>query len=466
MGAGKWTSELSQYLSGRHIVILPDNDLQGQKHAKQVAASVAAIAASVKIVELPGLPDKGDVSDWLDGSGTEDELLRLVDQASVWEPPIETSIPGLIRLVDVKPQTVEWLWPGRIPIGKLTLLAGDPGLGKSLITLDMAARVSAGASWPDVPDDSQAAGGVVLLSAEDDLADTIRPRLDAQKADCTRVSSLTTFGDLATDIDMLSKSIELTDNCRLVVVDPISAYMGKADSHNNAEVRAILAPLAQLAAEKRVAILAVTHLRKGEGEPIYRAMGSLAFVASVRTAWVICRDKSDPERRLMLNLKNNVARDSANGLAYIIKSEGPNTSPFVCWEPEPVTITAAEAMAPEQRKRGPAPSAAKSMIDLLAGWIADRGGRVTTREVQQGNRRFGTTKEAEAALMQLVKLGRGDWRVIHPSDKGGRPSRVFVLNISSTSTIPPQPAETSGCVDVNWQGPKRSRSNKSQSKIE
>lgn len=87
------------------------------------------------------------------------------------------------RLDGVKRETLKWLWPGRIPLGKLTLLAGDPGLGKSLVTLDIASRVSNGWSWPDNPLVSQPAGDVILLNAEDDLADTIAPRLDRAGAD-------------------------------------------------------------------------------------------------------------------------------------------------------------------------------------------------------------------------------------------------------------------------------------------
>ncbi len=89
--------------------------------------------------------------------------------------------PATVRIADVEPQVVEWLWPGRLAIGKVTLLAGDPGLGKSLLMLDIAARVSRGVAWPDAPGFSQPAGGVVLLSAEDDIADTIRPRLDCAR---------------------------------------------------------------------------------------------------------------------------------------------------------------------------------------------------------------------------------------------------------------------------------------------
>jgi hypothetical protein len=212
---------------------------------------------------------------------------------------------------------------------------------------------------------------VVLLSAEDDFADTVRPRLDAHDADVSRVFALTSLADLARDIDQLRSAIERVENCRFVVVDPISAYMGKADSHVNAEVRAVLTPLGQLASEKRVAILAVTHLRKGEGAAMYRAMGSLAFVAAARAAWAVVRDKGDPRRRLMLAIKNNLAADTANGLAYRIEPHGPGDSPVVCWESDPVTLTAEEAMAPEPRRRGPA----ADERDEAAQWLRARLGK-------------------------------------------------------------------------------------------
>jgi hypothetical protein len=128
--------------------------------------------------------------------------------------------------------------------------------------------------------------------------------------------------------------------------------MGRADSHVNAEVRAVLTPLAELATEKRVAILAVTHLRKGEGAAMYRAMGSLAFIAAARAAWAVVRDKGDPNRRLMLAVKNNLAADVANGLAFTIEPHGLGGAPVVCWEREPVTITADEALAPDAKERG------------------------------------------------------------------------------------------------------------------
>ena len=145
--------------------------------------------------------------------------------------------PVLVRLNTVEPKPILWLWPGRIAIGKLTMLSGDPGLGKSLLTIDLGARVSVRARWPDSREHAPL-GDVVMLSAEDDPADTIRPRLDAAGADCSRISLLTgisrydlekqerflaTF-NLARDLRALEQAIEPTPDCRLVVIDPIRAF--------------------------------------------------------------------------------------------------------------------------------------------------------------------------------------------------------------------------------------------------
>jgi len=162
-------------------------------------------------------------------------------------PAFQSDGPKAIlrNLDDVERQLLEWLWPGRIPLGKLTLLAGDPGLGKSFVTLDIAARVSRGDSWPDTPLLKQSAGNVVLFNAEDDLADTIAPRLDQAKADDTRivaVEGVAAFGQrrhfsLEHDLPRLEEVLKNHSDTRLVVIDPIAAYCGNIDSHRNTDVR-------------------------------------------------------------------------------------------------------------------------------------------------------------------------------------------------------------------------------------
>lgn len=279
--------------------------------------------------------------------------------------------PVLVRLEDVNPEQIQWLWPGRIPLGKLTLLAGDPGLGKSLLSLDVAARVTRGAPWPDEREFQSPAGGVVLLSAEDDVADTIRPRLDAAGADVTKIYTLQAISpqpdtgqhqrpvDLGGDLHHVETAIRTIPNCRLVIIDPLSAYLGSADSHRNTEIRGLLGPLADLAAQQGVAVLAITHLRKGEGPAIYRSTGSIAFVAAARAVWVVAQDKEDPERRLFLPLKNNLS-SRVSGLAYRI-----DETPTVIWESDPVTASADEALAWDS---GPNP---KSAISEATAWLRE-----------------------------------------------------------------------------------------------
>ena len=310
-----------------------------------------------------------------------------------------TAIRGAVvtRLADVTAKSLEWVWPGRIPVGKLTLLAGDPGLGKSFVTLDLAARVSRGDSWPDMPLLKQSVGNVVLFNAEDDLADTIAPRLDRAGAVDTRIvacEGVTTFGkrrhfSLEQDLPRLEEVLRDHPDTRLVVIDPIAAYCGKVDSHKNADVRGLLAPLAELAARFRVAIVAVTHLSKtGGNKAVYRAMGSLAFAAAARAVWAIVKDPADPQRRLFLPAKLNLAQDP-DGLAYRI-ADG-----RVAWETEPVRMHAddafaAEAAAAEPKQRGRGSSERREAIEWLQEQLVN--GQIPSSEIIELGEQYGFSK--------------------------------------------------------------------------
>lgn len=267
--------------------------------------------------------------------------------------------PVMTCLADVKPRNVEWLWPKRIAIGKITMLAGDPGLGKSFCSMDIAARVSVGAAWPDLLEAPQQVGSVIILSAEDALDDTIRPRLDAAGADSNRICAIEAIREfdpatgkprqrgfcLDKDIHNLEHAIRQMGDCRLVVIDPISAYLGEANSHNNAEVRALLSPLADLATRYRVAVLCVSHLNKGNGDAMYRVMGSLAFVAAARAGYAVVKDRQDEtgQRRFILPIKNNLG-DDESGLAYRIAEVPGLDQPRVEWEPNLVHMTVNDAL--------------------------------------------------------------------------------------------------------------------------
>ncbi|MEK6594166.1 MAG: AAA family ATPase, partial [Pseudomonadota bacterium] len=266
-------------------------------------------------------------------------------------------------VANIEAEAIAWLWLNKIALGKMTAVAGDPGLGKSQATVSMAAIVSTGGRWP--VDRSQCApGSVVILSAEDGAADTIRPRLEAAGANLTRcyvidaVREVTGSGNtqergfsLDKDAARLGDMLAEIGDVALVIVDPISAYLGSIDSHNNAEVRGLLAPLSRVADDHGAALVMVSHLTKGQNaKALMKIMGSLAFVAAARAAYVVCRDPDDDSgaRRLFLPVKNNLAPDT-EGLAFKVEGvtlpSGIATS-RIMWESDAVTTTADEAMAP------------------------------------------------------------------------------------------------------------------------
>jgi hypothetical protein len=141
MGAEKWRDHYSDWLKSANCVILPDNDEPSRKHAERVARNLRGRAASVKVLGLPGLPYKGDVNDWLTAGGIKEDLLRLTAEAPEWKPEDKTR-PVIVRLADVEPEDVAWLWEPYVPEGKLTLLEGDPEVGKTWLTLQIAAIVT------------------------------------------------------------------------------------------------------------------------------------------------------------------------------------------------------------------------------------------------------------------------------------------------------------------------------------
>ena len=389
-GAGKWTVELSEFLRGRNVIAVPDNDKAGREHAEQVSKSLHSIAKSVRIVDLPGLPPKGDVSDWIEAGGTKGEFHKLADATAEWQQTaVDDTGPVLTCLANVEPCPVSWLWPGRIPLGRITLLAGRPGEGKSLLTTDMAAHVTTGTPWPDGSSCPQ--GSVILISAEDDPADTIRPRLDAHHADVRRVHLLSAVRHIKNDNDQ-ERPFSLVDvnaievalarlpDCKLIVVDPIGSFLGgSTDAHRDNEVRAVLAPIAALAERYGIAVLVVAHYRKTSGNFADDAViGSRAFTGIARAVWHLMSDPHNKARRLLLPGKNNLAH-GGDGLAFSISGE----TPHIVWEPDPVEMNADEALAIENRSHGSKPGPVSVELDTALNFLesALAGGSRQSRDL-------------------------------------------------------------------------------------
>jgi len=356
-------------------------------------AMSALDAAESGILQPPGPP------------GTESTEAAIVGGNG--RAPLSSRIIGT-RLSAVAPLPIRWLWRNRFPRHMVSMIYGDPGTGKSFITLDMAARVSRGEPWPD--GEHNEVGDVVILTAEDDLAYTVRPRLDACRGDPDRVyvlqavrhvteqdgATASTFS-LGTDLPALREAVTSMPDTRLVIIDPVSAYCGKVDSHRNTDIRGLLTPLCEFAESTGVALVCVTHLNKSGGtNAIYRATGSLAFVAAARANWMVCRDPKDPTRRLMLPTKCNPFHP-AKGLAYTIESEHvEGVGPIGCvyWSIDPVEMTAQQALAAEgaaEKRAGrdatDDASAVKRAAQWLVAFMGDEG--ISTAELKIESRDAG-----------------------------------------------------------------------------
>jgi hypothetical protein len=228
---------------------------------------------------------------------------------------------SVVRLADVQPEAIEWLWFPYLPLAKLTLLEGDPGLGKSWLTCALATAIAAGNGLPGM--DARGQANVLMLSAEDGLADTIRPRLDSMRADVARIYALETpvtfdaVGLLA--VEELIAKLEPA----LVIVDPLVAYFGgSVDLHRANETREVMARLAITAAKFRCAILCVRHLAKGgTNKAIYRGLGSIDIAAAVRSVLLVGADPDQPSVRAIVQTKNNLAA-FGEPVGYELRADG------------------------------------------------------------------------------------------------------------------------------------------------
>jgi hypothetical protein len=268
---------------------------------------------------------------------------------------------GLTPLENRVAQEVEWLWPDRIPLGKITLLVGEPGIGKSYATLDIAAILTRGAVWPDRLTEGVKPARVIIASAEDGIDDTIVPRLDRLGANRKLIHTLgiarfpngTTRPFTIADIERLEAIMKKHPGTRLIILDPIPAFLGHGiDDHKNAELRALLGPLAEFAERYKVAILALTHFAKNaSARAAARIIGSVAYNAAARVSWCLALDPENDQRRLLMPVKNNLS-PVRTALAFTIDDEG-----VVKWERDTFTANVNEILSagmgggPQEKRR-------------------------------------------------------------------------------------------------------------------
>jgi len=377
-----------------------------------------------------------DRRDYLD-EADEDDFAHLVEAARKMRlaaapvkaaapaaPPHDTARVELQSAASIVPQTIEWLWPGWLPRGRLHLLGGQPGAGKTTLALEFAAIISSGGVWPDGVGTKQAS--VVIWSGEDDPADTLVPRLIAAGADLRRVHFVrgareddrSRGFDPARDMSALEKEVQRVGDVALVVIDPV-ALVATKDSHKNAETRRDLQPLADLCRATDAAALGVHHLAKGTAgrEPQERLIGSVAFAAVARVVLIAAKQAGQegdaPERRILMRAKSNIGPDQS-GFAYRLEQieleqhAGVFASRAV-WG-EPIGGTARDALADAERladERRPVEKAKDFLLDLLAdGPIGPK--QVKSAADGNGHSRATIRRAKDALRVEARKTGFGD----------------------------------------------------------
>jgi putative DNA primase/helicase len=337
--------------------------------------------------------------DFLAGRLRPDPIIPHSATGRLIEPPRRVR---LTCAVDVEPCAVDWLWSGRVPLGMITMFAGDPKLGKSYVTLAMAAALSRGLPLP-MSDRPNHPGSTILMSAEDDPARTIVPRLVSGGADLTKVHILESvfhengaeaLPSLRADIDAITAAAARLGDCRLIVIDPVSAYLQGVDDNRNATLRSVLTPLNRLAERLGAAVVLVSHLTKtGSANRKHRVLGSIAYIGACRANHLFIADPDDPAGRRVLMLDNggNVA-PPAPALAYMIGDR--ENGPRIEWCHEPVSSAIVTSLEPAQRaQRHHEGQAARHHVcdHWLRAFLAER--RRSTTEILEAASEAGFTKD-------------------------------------------------------------------------
>jgi putative DNA primase/helicase len=293
----------------------------------------------------------------------------------------------LIRMSDVQPEKVDWLWRPYIPRKKLTFLEGDPAAGKTWLALAIASAVSCGFGLPDESGEpgviKQETEHVIYLTAEDGLGDTLRPRLDALGANVSRIHVLTAACDAdgeravtLKDVNVLQDALTRT-RAALLVIDPVQGYLGAdVDMHRANQVRPVLSALGKLAEEQGCAVLCLRHLAKASAErALYRGLGSIDFTAAARSVLLAGRDPKDPDSRALVQIKNSLTAEGP-ALAYAIKEDS-----FLWCGTSDLNVDALLSAGTGSR----APTELERAIEYLIDMLRD-GPRLST-DMEQGARR-------------------------------------------------------------------------------
>lgn len=326
-------------------------------------------------------------------------------------------------LSDVAPQEVGFLWDGRIPKGKLCEIVGDPGCGKSTLIAQIAGKLTNGRPLPGETA-TRAPTNVLILSAEDGVADTIVPRLVSAEADMKRVHVLDGIWENKkfqlfnlkekSHLKYLHKQIKELE-IGLVVIDPLNAYLGGVDSHKDSEVRGLLTPLFKLAEDTGVTVLTIRHMNKSSADKaIYRAGGSIGFTGAVRSSLLVGQTDEDTDERAIVVIKSNLAQFPPP-VGFSITKKG------FQWSGKTPDVTSADILSPDSSSedRTDRADTREWLKDLLAnGEVpsaevfekakAELSVSVSTVKRAKASMK-GTEWEIEAYRESVGRDGKGQW---------------------------------------------------------
>jgi len=368
-GGNVWPMEYGQYLKEHRVCILPDKDKAGEEYAQKVAKSVNGICREWCILRLPGLPEKGDLSDFVSKTTTREDILLLAEAAFAAYKDQEFPIPAdstnkhltnnhlppqpaelewsieSCTFAEIKPEPIVWLMEPLWQDHCINLLVGQANAGKTFLACYLAAAVSRGMQ---IPDSSKRfpIGDVLYVTTENNLNQVMRPRLEEAGADLTRVHTwkLKRKKDrngeevdaevTLEDIDAISKWCDSFPDLRLVVMDPVTGYMGDVDHNDNKEVRRVLQKAQQLAETKKFCLLLLTHLKKADAQGINAAIGAQAFVAVPRVVNALIRDPDDDEGKIrcLVPVKNNNGPMDHGKKFILVKHTEASPVPHILWD--------------------------------------------------------------------------------------------------------------------------------------
>ena len=369
------------------------------------------------------LKKSADILDALRARPPERVVPPLDDAFGACEHTEGEHVDGVILISgsDLTPEPVRWLWNGWLALGKLHILAGAPGQGKTTIAIAMAATVTIGGRWPD--GSRCDVGNVLIWSGEDDPADTLLPRLLAAGGDKahiffvtgTRVDGEVQSFDPARDMAALERQANSIGGVKLLIVDPVvSAVAG--DSHKNTEVRRALQPLVDLASRLDAAALGISHFSKGGAgaDPASRVVGSIAFTAVARVVLVAAKVKGEDgeDRRILARGKSNIGPDDG-GFEYHIEQSEPLPgiqACYIAWG-QSVAGTARELLRePDDLDTG-VKSAVDAASDFLRQVLAEGSTPTKTVEVEAKNAgvSWASVKRAADKLEVIKKKGSDAW---------------------------------------------------------